>query len=30
VAKVATDIEDETYHRSWLDQQHAQFNPPTS
>jgi homogentisate 1,2-dioxygenase len=30
VAKAATDIEDPDYHRSWLDQQHAQFNPPTT
>jgi homogentisate 1,2-dioxygenase len=30
VARAATAIEDESYHRSWVDQQHAQFNPPTS
>jgi homogentisate 1,2-dioxygenase len=30
VAKVATEIEDPSYHRSWVEQQHAQFNPPTS
>jgi homogentisate 1,2-dioxygenase len=30
VAKVAMSIEDEKYHQSWLDAQHAQFNPPTS
>jgi homogentisate 1,2-dioxygenase len=26
----ATTIEDPNYHKSWLDAQHAQFNPPTS
>ncbi len=30
VAKAATAFEDPSYHRSWLDQQHEQFNPPTS
>ena len=30
VAKQALGIEDPEYHRSWLDAQHAQFNPPTS
>jgi len=30
VAKPAMAIEDPAYHRSWLDSQHAQFNPPTS
>ena len=30
VAKQALDIEDKNYHKSWLDAQHAQFNPPTS
>jgi homogentisate 1,2-dioxygenase len=30
VARAAVGIEDPEYHRSWLDQQHAQFNPPTS
>jgi homogentisate 1,2-dioxygenase len=30
VAKPALKIEDEDYHKSWLDAQHAQFNPPTS
>jgi homogentisate 1,2-dioxygenase len=30
VAKQALAIEDPAYHRSWLDAQHAQFNPPTS
>ena len=30
VAKQALTIEDPGYHRSWLDAQHAQFNPPTS
>lgn len=30
VAKAAMPIEDPDYHKSWLDQQHAQFNPPTS
>jgi homogentisate 1,2-dioxygenase len=30
VAKAATAIEDPNYHKSWLDAQHAQFNPPTS
>ena len=30
VAKAAMDFEDAAYHKSWLDHQHAQFNPPTS
>ena len=30
VAKQALDIEDPAYHRSWVDAQHAAFNPPTS
>ena len=30
VAKQALDIEDPAYHKSWLDAQHAAFNPPTS
>lgn len=30
VAKAAMDFEDPTYHRSWIDAQHAQFSPPTS
>jgi homogentisate 1,2-dioxygenase len=30
VAKQALDIEDPSYHRSWLDGQHDAFNPPTS
>ena len=30
VAKAAESFEDRDYHKSWLDQQHAQFNPPTS
>jgi len=30
VAKVACTIEDPSYHKSWIDAQHAQFNPPTS
>jgi homogentisate 1,2-dioxygenase len=30
VAKAAIRIEDPAYHKSWLDAQHAQFNPPTS
>ncbi len=30
VATTALPIEDPGYHKSWLDQQHAQFNPPTS
>jgi homogentisate 1,2-dioxygenase len=30
VAKAATPFEDPNYHRSWLEQQHAAFNPPTS
>ena len=30
VAKPALPIEDPDYHKSWLDAQHAQFNPPTS
>ena len=30
VAKQALEIEDKEYHKSWLQGQHAQFNPPTS
>jgi homogentisate 1,2-dioxygenase len=30
VAKAAQSFEDLDYHRSWVDQQHEQFNPPTS
>ena len=30
VAKSAMSIEDDAYHQSWIDSQHAQFNPPTS
>jgi homogentisate 1,2-dioxygenase len=30
VAKPALEIEDPSYHKSWLQGQHAQFNPPTS
>ena len=30
VAKAALPIEDPDYHRSWLEQQHEQFNPPTT
>jgi len=30
VAKQAISIEDPSYHRSWIDQQHAGFNPPTT
>ncbi|HEU4989431.1 MAG TPA: homogentisate 1,2-dioxygenase, partial [Gemmatimonadaceae bacterium] len=30
VAKAALPIEDPEYHKSWLDDQHAAFNPPTS
>lgn len=30
VAKQALDIEDKSYHKSWLDSQHEQFSPPTS
>src|SRR6476660_4302265 len=30
VAKPALEIEDPNYHKSWLQGQHAQFNPPTS
>jgi homogentisate 1,2-dioxygenase len=30
VAKQALAIEDKEYHKSWLQGQHAQFNPPTS
>ena len=30
VARPALAFEDEHYHKSWLDSQHAQFNPPTS
>ncbi|HEU4763063.1 MAG TPA: homogentisate 1,2-dioxygenase [Gemmatimonadales bacterium] len=30
VAKAALAIEDPAYHKSWLDQQHEQFSPPTS
>jgi homogentisate 1,2-dioxygenase len=30
VARAALDIEDPAYHKSWIESQHAQFNPPTS
>jgi homogentisate 1,2-dioxygenase len=30
VAKQAMDFEDPNYHKSWIDAQHAGFNPPTS
>jgi homogentisate 1,2-dioxygenase len=30
VARAAMAIEDPNYHKSWLDHQHAEFNPPTS
>ncbi|MDQ6719151.1 MAG: homogentisate 1,2-dioxygenase [Gemmatimonadota bacterium] len=30
VAKQALGIEDKNYHKSWLDNQHAAFSPPTS
>ncbi len=30
VAKAALPFEDPDYHRSWIEQQHAAFNPPTS
>jgi homogentisate 1,2-dioxygenase len=30
VAKQALEFEDKDYHKSWLQGQHAQFNPPTS
>ena len=30
VAKPAEAFEDPNYHKSWIDQQHAAFNPPTS
>jgi len=30
VATAAIKVEDEAYHRSWVDAQHAGFNPPTS
>ena len=30
VARAAMKIEDPNYHKSWLDHQHAEFNPPTS
>ena len=30
VAKQALEIEDKSYHKSWLDTQHEQFSPPTS
>jgi homogentisate 1,2-dioxygenase len=30
VAKAAIAIEDPNYHKSWIDSQHAGFNPPTS
>ncbi len=30
VAKAALDIEDPAYHKSWIDQQHVAFAPPTS
>lgn len=30
VAKQAMDFEDPAYHKSWIDAQHASFNPPTT
>jgi homogentisate 1,2-dioxygenase len=30
VATQALEIEDPAYHRSWVDGQHAAFNPPTT
>jgi homogentisate 1,2-dioxygenase len=30
VARQALDIEDPSYHRSWIDAQHTAFNPPTT
>jgi len=30
VAKAALAIEDPNYHRSWIEAQHAEFNPPTT
>jgi homogentisate 1,2-dioxygenase len=30
VAKQAMDFEDPSYHKSWIDNQHESFNPPTS
>jgi homogentisate 1,2-dioxygenase len=30
VARAAMDYEDQNYHKSWLDAQHGQFNPPTT
>lgn len=30
VAKAAVPFEDPRYHQSWVEQQHAEFNPPTS
>jgi homogentisate 1,2-dioxygenase len=30
VARAVLDYEDRDYHRSWVDGQHAAFNPPTS
>jgi len=30
IAQAATSFEDPNYHRSWIEQQHAAFNPPTS
>jgi homogentisate 1,2-dioxygenase len=30
VAKQALDIEEPSYHRSWIDAQHEAFNPPTT
>jgi homogentisate 1,2-dioxygenase len=30
VAKLALEIEDPSYHRSWIDAQHEAFNPPTT
>jgi homogentisate 1,2-dioxygenase len=30
VARPALAIEDSGYHKSWLDAQHGQFNPPTT
>jgi homogentisate 1,2-dioxygenase len=29
-AKQALSIEDPNYHKSWIDSQHAGFNPPTT
>ena len=30
VARAAMPFEDPDYHRSWVESQHAAFNPPTS